>query len=91
MRTLPPLVRCSSGGSPMHRFRSAARFLADHWVLVLAVLVNLAIAAPVGAVRYNNDVCGTADGQGFEECCTTCWFFCDCDVEIDDGGDGGET
>lgn len=63
----------------MSRFRSAARFLADHWLLVLAVAVNLAIAAPVGAVRYDNDICDAADGGGVEACCSTCWFFCECD------------
>lgn len=68
----------------MQRIRSAARFLAEHWMLVLAVAVNLAIAAPVDAVRYDNDVCQNGQG-GWEACCTTCWFFCHCDL----GGGGG--
>lgn len=63
----------------MSRFRSVARVLVHHWLLVVALAVNLAIAAPVGAVRYNNDVCDTPDGEGVEECCTTCWFLCHCD------------
>lgn len=69
----------------MSRVRSVARFFTEHWFLVLAVAVNLAIAAPVGAVRFDNDLCETIDGEEVEACCTTCWFFCDCDV-----GEGGD-
>ena len=65
----------------MHRFRTAARFVAEHWFLVTALAVNLAIAAPVGAVRYDDDTCLTQDGTAIEECCTECLFFCDCQFE----------
>jgi len=68
----------------MQRIRSAARFLVEHWLLVLAVVANLAVAAPVDAVRYKNDVCQNGQG-GWEACCTHCWYFCDCDF----GGGGG--
>lgn len=72
----------------MSRIRFAARALADHWILVLAVVVNLAIAMPLGAARWNNDVCGTEDGY-LEDCCTMCTFFCSCEFPEDDP-DGGE-
>lgn len=62
----------------MSRLRSAAQLLGRHWLLAVALLVNLAIAAPIGAVNWNNDSCRTDDG-GYEACCTTCWFFCNCD------------
>ena len=63
----------------MHHFRAAARFLADHWVLVLAVVVNLAIAAPAEAVRWDNDVCADYQVDEIYACCTMCLFFCECD------------
>lgn len=63
----------------MSGFRTIARGLARHWLLVVAVLVNIAIASPLGAIRWNNDVCGTPDG-GLKACCTTCLFFCSCDI-----------
>lgn len=66
----------------MSRIRSAARFIAKHWLLVLAIAGNLAIAAPVDAVRYDNDVCENSEG-GLVPCCTTCWFFCHCDYGED--------
>lgn len=76
----------------MRRFRTVARFLSNHWFLVVAVVVNLAIAAPIGAVNWDNDVCRTEDGEAFEECCTTCWFFCTCDIgEGGDDGGGGDS
>jgi hypothetical protein len=69
----------------MQRIRSAAHLVVEHWLLVLAVVANLAIAAaPVDAVRYKNDICTNGQGE-WEACCTTCWFFCDCDF----GGGGG--
>ena len=68
----------------MGKIRSAVRFLAEHWVITLAILINLAIAAPVNAVRYTNDICQNGQG-GWEACCTACWYFCDCDL-----GGGGD-
>jgi len=68
----------------MDRIRSVVHLAVEHWLLVLAVVVNLAIAAPADAVRYTNDICQNGQGDWIA-CCTTCWFFCDCDQ----GGGGG--
>ena len=53
------------------------------WVLVLVfLLVNLGVAAPVGALFLDDAVCETPAGGG-EHCCTFCIIFCKCTVGID--------
>ncbi len=51
-----------------------------NWVFIAAfVVVNLAIAAPAGAMKWKNDMCD--DGQGgVVPCCSTCFLIgCRCD------------
>jgi hypothetical protein len=62
----------------MRTIRNVIQFARDHWLITLAVLVNLAIAAPAQAIRWDNDVCELPDTGERVACCTTCWFFCDC-------------
>ena len=48
------------------------------WVLVLAfLLLNLGVAAPLGARWLDDATCETPMG-GVEHCCDFCVFFCEC-------------
>ena len=55
--------------------RSALRFARDYWLIIVAVLVNIAIAGPLSA-DWKNDVC-VRNGH-YVQCCTDCSFFCTC-------------
>ena len=59
----------------MTTLRASVRFVRDYWLLVLAILLNLAIAGPVSAL-WDNDVC-VVNGKAVP-CCTDCTFFCNC-------------
>ena len=49
----------------------------DHWVVVLAILINLALAAPAAA-GWDNEAC-YYQGEVIP-CCESCLFFCSCDL-----------
>lgn len=53
------------------------RWVKRHYLVVCFVLVNLAIAAPVGAA-LDNDYC--SDEGTLTPCCTSCLIFCVCDL-----------
>jgi hypothetical protein len=59
----------------MTRFRKTLRLVREYWLIIVAVLVNLAIAGPVAA-DWNNDICIV--GNRIVQCCTDCTFFCAC-------------
>ncbi len=59
----------------MRTLRLLVRYAREHWLLAVAILVNLAIAGPVAA-SWDNDVC-VVNGQAVP-CCTSCYFFCSC-------------
>ena len=48
-------------------------------LVLLFVLVNIAIAAPVSA-GMDNSLCA-GDGGGLVPCCTRCLVFCHCTVQ----------
>jgi len=54
------------------------RWITRYWYVFLFVLVNLAVGQPAHAA-LKNAACTDGDGGEFA-CCTTCWFFCHCDV-----------
>ena len=52
-------------------------------VLVLVfLLLNIGIAAPVGARWLDDAMCETPMG-GAEQCCEFCLIFCECTLEIE--------
>jgi hypothetical protein len=59
----------------MRTVRKALQFTRDNWLIILAVVVNLAIAGPVSA-DWNNAICHI-NNQAVP-CCTDCTFFCFC-------------
>lgn len=50
-------------------------FVRKNWLVILALLANLAIAGPVTAA-WNDDVCYVNNHA--VPCCTGCSFFCSC-------------
>ena len=65
--------------------RAAVQFVREHWFLTIAVLVNLAIATPAEAIRYDDDTCIDVEEEEWVQCCTVCWFFCDCEYDHEGG------
>ena len=59
----------------MNGMREAIRVVRKNWLIILAVLINLAIGGPLAA-DWKDDVC-IRDGH-FVPCCTDCSFFCGC-------------
>lgn len=55
--------------------RSMAGFARENWLIILAVLVNVAIAGPLAA-DLKDDVC--VQNGHVVPCCTDCTFFCGC-------------
>jgi hypothetical protein len=55
--------------------RAAIRIIRENWLIILAILVNVAIAGPLAA-DWKSDVC-VVNGR-VVECCTDCSFFCSC-------------
>jgi hypothetical protein len=53
----------------------AFRFVRRNWLIIIAVIVNIAIGAPLAA-NWKNDVC-YVNNQAVP-CCTDCTFFCSC-------------
>jgi hypothetical protein len=53
----------------------ALRFARDNWLIIIAVLVNIAIAGPLAA-DWKNDVCYVNNRA--VPCCSDCTFFCTC-------------
>ena len=40
----------------MRTIRKVIQFARDHWLITLAIAVNLAIATPAQAIRWDNDI-----------------------------------
>jgi hypothetical protein len=59
----------------MERLRAVVRVARQNWILIAAVLVNLALAGPLAA-DWTNDVC-FVNGYAVP-CCSDCAFFCTC-------------
>jgi hypothetical protein len=55
--------------------RTTLRIARDNWLIILAVLINIAFAGPVAA-DWNNDICYVNNRA--VPCCTDCSFFCSC-------------
>jgi hypothetical protein len=55
--------------------RRVLRVARDNWLIIVAVLVNVAIAGPLAA-DWKNDIC--AVNGHWVQCCTDCTFFCTC-------------
>lgn len=55
--------------------------LAKGFLITVAVLANLAIAANQARAGYKNGLC--TDGEGDTvACCRPCLFFCECTVVV---------
>lgn len=59
----------------MNVLRGALAIARRYWLIIVAVLVNAAIAGPLAA-DWNNDVCFV--NGWYVPCCTDCTFFCFC-------------
>jgi hypothetical protein len=59
----------------MTSIRTALRFARDNWLIIVAVIVNIAIAGPLAA-DWKNDICYV--NNRVVQCCTDCTFFCTC-------------
>ena len=59
----------------MDAVRGLVRVVRDNWLIILAVVINIAIAGPVSA-NWKDDVC-IRNGYAVP-CCTDCSFFCGC-------------
>jgi len=55
--------------------RAAVRFVRNNWLIIVAVLINIAIAGPLAA-DWKNDVCYVNNRA--VPCCSDCTFFCTC-------------
>ena len=63
----------------MNTIRTVARAVLKHWLVTLAVLVNLGMAAPAVASNWDDDVCYY--GGSVIPCCSSCVFFCYCSID----------
>jgi hypothetical protein len=59
----------------MGAFRAAVRRARENWILIAAILINLAIAGPLAA-NWTDDICYI--NNRVVPCCTDCTFFCSC-------------
>jgi hypothetical protein len=62
----------------MNALKRLGSAVMDNWIVVLAILVNLGLASPAAA-GWDNDVC--YQGGKAVPCCSSCSFFCTCDIE----------
>jgi hypothetical protein len=59
----------------MDRIRQVVRLAREHWLIIVAILVNLAIAGPIAA-DWTDDIC-YINGK-VVPCCVSCGLWCSC-------------